>query len=379
MKVFVIGGGIGGLTTALSLQKEGIDVTLYEAADRLSAKGAGIWMSPNSIKVMEYLGIAGKFLKTGIEMQFATIENRKGEEITVVPMAEIKKRHRYAIHSVTRQSLHDLLANEIHPESIISGRRVESVRQNGSQIDVFFADGNRDTCEVLIGADGIRSVVRESVNPGVVLRYSGQTCWYGLSSAKLPEDRKNKTTEIWMGKYRFGFTDVNEGQVYFFAVEKSLPGIQFNGDKSLHLQQLFADAPDVVLDILKNTRSEDIYKGDLSDIKPSIPLVYGRIALIGDAGHATTPNLGQGAAQAMEDGVLIAELLSKMAPEIALHQFESMRKKRITHIVKTSWSLGQIAHGEGFLRGTLLQGIMKRIPYAVSRRMMDVVLTPVFP
>ena len=381
MKVGIIGGGIGGLTTALALQKKGIEFTLFESAPELRAAGAGIWMSPNSIRVMNHLGLADDFLRLGREMDFVATEDSGGGLISRIPMDKIRQKHGYAIHSVRRQTLHNLLAGKIEPGRILTGKNALSVQQNSGRVTVSFADGSSSEFDILIGADGIRSAVREAVNPGVPLRYSGQTCWYGLSDAKLPANRKKQTTEMWMGKIRFGFTEVDGGQVYFFAVEKSPAGVSYSGNRVKYLQELYKDAPAIVGTILAGAKSENIIKNDLNDIKPFIPLAYGRIVLIGDAGHATTPNLGQGAAQAMEDGVLLAELLSRHInePEHALKQFEKMRKNRITHIVKTSWQQGKLSHGEGFWGKTVVQGIMKRIPEAVMMKLMDRVLRPVFP
>jgi len=379
MKVCIAGGGIGGLTAALALQKKGIDSVLYEAKDTLRAAGAGIWMSSNSIKMMDHLGISRQFLNIGIEMKEIVVEDGSGKIISSISMEDVKKKHVYAIHSVKRQSLHELISGHIESKRIVTGKKIKSVKQNNNNIILQFEDGSADECDVLIGADGIRSTVREEVNPGIPLRYSGQTCWYGLSAMTLPEERKNKTTEIWMGKLRFGFTEVNQGQVYFFAVEKSPSGIQFQGDRSRHLLDMYKSSPSIIKSILSHAKSEDIIKSDLYDIKPFIPLAYGRTVLIGDAGHATTPNLGQGAAQAMEDGVLIAELLSKKSPEAAVKRFEIMRKKRIKHIVKTSWRMGQIAHGENFLTKNIAQSIMRMTPEAINLKMMDRILTPVFP
>ncbi|MDH5655522.1 MAG: FAD-dependent monooxygenase [Spirochaetia bacterium] len=379
MKVSIVGGGIGGLTAALSLQKKGINVNLFEASDTLRAAGSGIWMSSNAVKVMEYLGFAPAFQKTGIEMKTVSVEDENGRILSKISMDAVKKKHRYAIHSVKRQSLHNLLSSQIDSSRIHTGKKLTGLSQNDETVNLSFSDGSSDQCSILIGADGIRSAVRESVYPGVPLRYSGQSCWYGLSETKLPENRRQQTTEIWMGKLRFGFTEVDNGQVYFFAVETSPAENHFHGDRTSHLLGLFQNAPKIVREILSGAKSENIIKNDLNDLKPFIPLVHGRVVLIGDAGHATTPNLGQGAAQAMEDGVLLAELLSKKDPQTALNHFETMRKKRIMHIVNTSWRMGQIAHEENPLMKNIFRGIFRMTPDFINIKMMDRVLTPVFP
>ncbi len=379
MRVSVIGGGIGGLTAALALHQKGVDVTLFEAASELRAAGAGIWMSPNSMKVMEYLGIVDRFRERSVEMRYVALLDETGREITGSPMGPVKKRHGYAVHSVKRQTLHDLLAEGIPQERIRTGKRVESLRNESDGVTARFSDGTEEQSDVLLGADGIRSTVREQINPGIPLRYSGQSCWYGLARMELPPERKGTTTEIWMGRLRFGFTDVNDGEVYFFAVESSPPHVHFEGDRAAHLRQLYEGAPAPVGEILAACKSEDIIKNDLNDIKPFLPLSSGRVALLGDAGHATTPNMGQGAAQAMEDGVLLAELLVTKEPLAAFRAYEVMRKKRIQYIVNTSWRLGQLAHTEPGIKRSLIFSVMRAVPDFVNRRMLDRVFTPVYP
>jgi len=394
MKALVIGGGIGGLTTALSLEQKGIHTELYEAAPELRAAGAGIWMSPNSILALERLGLAEKFLKIGVEMKEAVVEDGSGRVISRAPMDPIKKKLGYAIRSVRRSSLHEILAGALSPGVVRVNKRLveagqdapgggnkgEDGNKEGEKNTVYarFADGETVRGDLLVGADGIRSTVREAVAPGVPLRYSGQTCWYGLSRTVLPDNRRNRTTEIWMGKTRFGFTEVDGGLTYFFAVEKSPAGLDSPSDPLARLHELYGDAPEIVRDILAGTRNEDLHRGDLSDIKPFLPLAYGRIGLIGDAGHATTPNLGQGAAQAMEDAVALGELCARFEPAEALRKLERLRKKRIAFIVNTSRRMGRIAHAEGFLGERLIPALMRRTPEALGAKMMLRILTPVF-
>lgn len=379
MKVLVIGGGIGGLTGALALQQKGMDVHLYEAADALRAVGSGIWMSPNSIKVMEYLGIAEQFKKSSIEMQRVAIEDEKGGILGETDLVRAKHRHGSSIHSVRRQTLHDILARGIESSRIHTGHKFESLEQKSDGVVVRFANGREEKCDVLIGSDGLRSSVREVVNPGVRLRYSGQSCWYGLSDAKLSDHRRYMTTEIWMGSLRFGFTEVDDGQVYFFAVEKSPANQKYDGDRAEYLRKLYRNGPEIVKNVLDKAQHDRIIKSDLNDIRPFQPLAHGRVALTGDAGHATTPNLGQGAAQAMEDAVLLAHLLSGGPPVDAIKKYESMRKDRIRYIVNSSWRLGRLAHTEGPVRRRLLYSVMRFTPESINQKLFDRVFTPTFP
>ncbi len=377
MKIGVIGGGIGGLTTALALQQNEIDVHLYEASDGWRAAGAGIWMSPNSIKVMERLGIAGVFKENSNEMSQVQIELGNGSVINNVDMSIVKANHGHAIHAVRRQTLHDLLVKNIESKRRHTGKKLINLKQINGSVVASFEDGTSEHFDALIGADGLHSRVRGIVNPDVPLRDSNQVCWYGLSSASISPSDFSRTTEIWMGKRRFGFAGVDGNLVYFFAVEHNTDGdsMKIQNPKDYLLSE-FTGGPEIVRTILQGTDPNQIIQSDLKDIKPFRPLAFSRVALVGDAGHATTPNMGQGAAQAMESGYLVAQLLKQMKPEDAFQKYEKMRKKRIEFIVGQSWQLGRMAHSNHFFTKKVFYRLMKYTPQFLENRLLSRAFTP---
>lgn len=379
MKVAVIGGGIGGLITTLALQNRGIDVELFESSREFRAAGAGIWMSPNSIKIMEKLNIAEEFKNSSIEMKFVQIQSNDEKPISTIDLNKIKKTHNHSIHAVKRQTLHDLIASKIDPNRIYTDKKLIDIKRSKDWVRAHFSDGTTGEFDALIGADGLHSTVRQILAPDIKPRATRQMCWYGLSDATIDPELHSMTTEIWSGKIRFGFAGVDGNQVYFFAVERIQNENQESiADKKAYLMKIFENGPGIIQTILEGSKNDSIIQTELKDLKPFQKIAYGNIALVGDAGHATTPNLGQGAAQAIESGYMIAELLSQYAPQEAIAKYELFRKERIKFIVGKSWNLGQYAHLANPIMRKFLYTVMKNTPDFIQSQLLNRAFSPKF-
>ncbi|MCB0027368.1 MAG: FAD-dependent monooxygenase [Anaerolineales bacterium] len=369
MKIMIVGGGIGGLTTAVALRQAGFAPLVYEAAPSLEPVGKGIWLPTNAMLVLERLGLAEALVALGIELTAIEVHDRATGRLQAIDLAAVKAHFGRTTTSILRADLQATLAAALPAESIQLGKRCVAVQQAEAGVTVTFADGSTAAADLLIGADGLRSVVRDQVAPGVQLRDSGQRCFLGVADVRLPAGQHTVVREIWGGIYRFGYSPVTPDKVYWFA-PIAAPEPIFGGAEPLAaLQQAYAAFPDPVADILAHTDPAQIILVPLKDILPQKRWYAGRVVLLGDAAHAMTPNLGQGGAQAIEDGYFLAWLLAeKPTVEAALAAYQAGRRPRAQRIASQAWRIGQLAHLTSaparFLRNTAF----RLVPASLGQR-----------
>lgn len=365
--IAIVGGGLGGLTCGIALARRRLTCTIYERAPEVSEVGAGIWLPPNALQVLDRLGMADDLMLAGVpvrRIELCAVGRRA--PLRTVELDWVVEKFGFPTVSVRRSSLQRLLVEEIGPEALQRGSNCVSVRQGPGSAVVDFEDGSHVEADIVIGADGLRSVVREAVEPDVPLRDSGQLCFRGLADYVLPDELAGVCRETWGGRARFGFCQVGRGAVYWFAPiaaarDESVSSAEFTG--------LYSDFPSPVPELLANTEAESISCLRLFDIAPRRQWHKGRVVLLGDAAHPATPNLGQGGAQAMEDALaLAAAVASAHDHSRAFDAYQRMRLDKARHIVRRSLRLGQVAHYRGWLARTLRDSLMRALPTAYARR-----------
>ncbi|HYF62595.1 MAG TPA: FAD-dependent monooxygenase [Herpetosiphonaceae bacterium] len=366
-EVIIIGAGIGGLTAAIALRQRGIAATIYEAAPASRALGAGIWVPPNAMEILSRLGLAEAVVAAGAALESADIRDDRGVTIQRAPMprAADGKVRAVAIH---RARLHEILLAAAGESNIRFGKACAGVEQDGERATVSFADGSQASAACVVGADGLRSAVRQRLFPDVPLRYSGQSSYRAVVSSPLATAAAG--AELWGAGRRFGFSALADGQVYWYATFNAPAGQRDTpGTIEARLRSLFAGFPAPIPALIGATPPESIVHTDIFDCPPLAAWHRGRVGLIGDAAHAATPNLGQGGAQAIEDAYVLAECLAGHDhPDAAFAAFERRRRDKALLIVRRSWHIGKVAHWRNPLARSLRNGLIRRTPARITER-----------
>ncbi|NIF05076.1 NAD(P)-binding protein [Chryseobacterium sp. Tr-659] len=360
--ISIIGAGIGGLTLGNILKQHQYDFTVYEAAPEIKPVGAGIMMAVNAMQVFDKLGLKEKIEKAGNKIHRITIADETLKPISKTEIQDLENQYNSCNVAIHRAELQKILAENIHSEGIRLNHSLQTIEKKENYI-LNFENGNTIESTIIFGADGIKSPIRNQVLKTGNIRSSGQKCWRGLVDFDLPERYHQEAFEVWGKGKRFGFVKISAQKVYWYACinDKSF-------GRYLSLTDIFNDFDPLILTLIETTAKENIICNEITDLTP-IPRWYSEnLCLIGDAAHATTPNMGQGACQAIEDAYIIGKLLEKSKDfNIVFEEFQRIRRKKVDYIVNTSHTIGKISQWE---RGNSLRNFMMRlIPDRINQNM----------
>ncbi|AZA80144.1 monooxygenase [Chryseobacterium sp. G0186] len=360
--ISIIGAGIGGLTLGNILKQQQYDFTLYESAPEIKPVGAGIMMAVNAMQVFDQLGLKEKIENAGNKIHRITLSNESMKPFSKTEILELEKQYNSCNVAIHRAELQKILAENLETTSIQLNHSLVKIEKKKNYI-LDFENGSQVESTIVFAADGIKSPIRNQILKTGNIRGSGQKCWRGLVDFDLPEQHHHEAFEMWGKGKRFGFVKISEKKVYWYACinEKSF-------SRDLEIADIFKDYDSLVLRLIEATAKENIICNDISDLAP-IPKWYSEnLCLIGDAAHATTPNMGQGACQAIEDAYIIGKLLEKSQDFNAVfEEFQRIRRKKVDYIVNTSRSIGKISQWE---RGNSLRNfLMSLIPERMNEKM----------
>lgn len=348
LKAIVIGAGIGGLTAGVALHRAGYQVEIYDRVSELRPAGAGISLWSNGVKVLNKLGLGEAIAKIGGRMDWMQYRGLNGELLNNIPIQPLIDEVGQRPYPVARTDLQQMLLNAF-PGKVQLNARCVGVEEFGESVTAIFENGHRATGDVLIAADGLRSrlrkyVVGEDVQP----RYAGYVNWNGLVTVSENEALDKWIIYVGEGK-RASMMPVADGRFYFFLDVPLPPGEPVEADQFVaELTQFFQGWCDPVQALIQRLNPAQTNRIPIHDIEPLQCLVRGKVALLGDSGHGTTPDLGQGGCQAMEDvDVLVRYLVTtNLSVEDALKRYESERKQRTTDLVLKARKRADQIHGK---------------------------------
>jgi 2-polyprenyl-6-methoxyphenol hydroxylase-like FAD-dependent oxidoreductase len=377
-KGIIIGAGMGGLTAAIALAQKGIETTVYEQASELKEVGAGIWVAPNGLKVFDKLGFAQEIVTAGKALDSISIVDLKGKPVSVIDGKKVKLKHQFTTTAISRMVLHHILISKAKMENIVLGKRLKKYVQSPTGVTVEFEDGTTDSASFLILADGVNSIGRAQMLGAAPLRYAGQTCWRFVTRFNFPKEQEGNMYEIWSNKkgLRVGYSQINDKEVYLFITNYTAPGGKDNPVTiKQNLLALCHEFPDIIKQMITAVVPEKIIRNDIYDFKPISNWTDGCVALLGDAAHATTPNLGQGACQAIEDAYVLAEELSATADiKKGLKNYQAKRMAKAQFITNTSWRFSQVTNTSGVLK-SFLKAMVRMTPASINEKQLDKIFT----
>ena len=373
-KITIIGGGIAGLTTAIALGQKGYIAEVYESAKEIRGVGAGLALAANAMKGLERLGLLEEVEALGRVLPSFSILDQKGKVITKADSAAISKKYGLDNFLIHRADLHEFLLSKIDPKLIHTGKRAVSFQYVHDKIEVIFSDASIKMTDYLIVANGIHSAIRTQLLPDAVPRYSGYTCWRAVIDNRDLEI--NESSETWGSKGRFGIAPLSKNQLYWFAcVNAKENDPEMKAMTTEDLSAIFKNYHEPIGTIISNTANDQLIWNDIVDLEPITRYAFERILLLGDAGHATTPNMGQGACQAIEDAVVLADELDKNRNvQKAFQSFEKRRLERTHYITNTSWKVGRIAQLENHVLTAIRNFTFRNLPRSINDKQIDKVL-----
>ena len=353
-KVIVIGGGIGGLTTALALHRRNIEVEIYEQAGQISEIGAGISLSPNGLKALRPLGIEDELLEIGFESPGHAMRAwDTGAVISYMDRRGVYERDFNARYtSIHRADLTDILRRQLPDHIFHLGKRCATATTTNSEAQVTFTDGSNASADLVIGADGIHSAVRKAVAGERAARFTGSVCWRGLVPFdSLPSGSIGKELTIFMGpKSHVIHYLVRRGELVNFVAHVETDSWT---QESWTQECDRADALAAFTGWYEPLRqligsSERYYKWALFDRDPLTRWSKGRLVLMGDAAHPMLPHIGQGAVMAIEDGCALGILLDSHRDNIdtAIQRYQTLRIPRANKAVIDARDRGREMHAQ---------------------------------
>jgi 2-polyprenyl-6-methoxyphenol hydroxylase-like FAD-dependent oxidoreductase len=343
----IIGAGIGGLAAAQALLQLGHRVRVYEAAAELREIGAGVVLGANAMRALDELGLHDAVRPVGTPLTTVRLLDERGRVLNRADTTSFTERLGYDNLGILRADLQREMLRALPPGVVQLGHRLARVEQTDSHVTVFFENGAQATADALVAADGIRSRVRRQLLPASEPRYAGYTCWRATVQADIPGLPTTGSSETWGRAGRFGLVPVANGRLYWFACLNS-PETNNPAFRAYHvadLQRAFGGFHAPISQVLAATPDADLLWGDLFDLAPLATFAFGRVLLLGDAAHATTPNLGQGAGMAIEDAAVLARCLRRAPADLpaAFRAFDQQRRPRTRRIVAQSRQLGMLA------------------------------------
>ena len=342
-RIIIVGAGIGGLAAGLALQRRGFKIAVYERAPEIREIGAGLIVAPNARRGLRDLGVdAALAAISSCVPQQNTCNYATGAVQLVTPTAQIAAKYGFGSLQVHRADLHRLLMEAVRAndaESLHPGHAFAGLKQDAEGVSVTFANGESDRADALIGADGNASAVRSLLFPGEATKFNGQVAFRALLPAELvPSFIRQLELGMYQAPKRYILHyPLRGGRIMnLFGVGQSATweeegwAISATNDE---FARAYADFCPDILAMIRAIPAGELFKWGLRDREPLATWTKGRVTMLGDAAHPMTPFLGQGAAMAIEDGLVLGRAFAASeSVEQALQRYETARKPRGTNV-----------------------------------------------
>ncbi|WP_422741893.1 FAD-dependent monooxygenase [Micromonospora sp. WMMD754] len=359
----VVGAGIGGLAAALALGRHGWRVTVLERAGRPRELGTGLTLMANALRGLDALGLGDAVRRDGVPDTPGGLRRRSGRWLSRIEGADLHRALGTTALGIHRTALHRLLRGALPAGALRTGVEVVDVDADAPSVTCR-VDGTTEVlaADLVVGADGLHSTLRRRLWPELPPpAYSGSTAWRAAIAWPAPV----ATAVTWGAGREFGTVPLGDGGLYWYAAEVAAPG-GHEPDELAAVRERFGDWHEPIPALLAATPPEAVLRTDLMHLATPLPsYVRGRVAVLGDAAHAMTPHLGQGAGQAIEDAVVLGVVCADGAADLAgaLAAYDRQRRPRSQAVARAA------------LR-TARYGQQVRNPVALALRDTAIRLTP---
>jgi 2-polyprenyl-6-methoxyphenol hydroxylase-like FAD-dependent oxidoreductase len=380
-RAVVVGAGIAGLATAIALKGIGLEVVVLERAPQLCGVGAGIALWPNAVHALRRLGIGDAVESAGAPAHDAAFRSWRGSQLGPSITAKLAGHFGAPLVIVHRVRLQAVMRQALGADTVRLGAECATVTHDDGEATVRMVSGGSERGALVVGADGLRSGVRAALFEGRPPRYAGITAWRGVVPLDDGLGRRTSSGESFGRGAVFGISRLNGTQAYWWA---SARRVESDSDESERekaaLLRAFSGWHAPIPELVAATPADAIIRTCLYERPPLERVSSGRVALAGDAAHPMLPNLGQGACQALEDAVVLADQLVA-APDIvaALARYSAQRMPHTAAVVSASSRMSRRAHLRGPLTSGLRNGLMRATPASLTLRRLEPILADAVP
>lgn len=375
-RILVAGGGITGLTLARALAADGHEVTVVEQTESWAPVGAGITLAGNAMAALDTLGIGEQVRAAGRQIAVGDVTDATGRPLMRATLAGREDLAAlsdfWALH---RADLHQVLVDGASGARLVLGTTVSSFAERGEVVEIARSDGVEQEVELLIGADGIRSQIRADLlgDDAPAVRYAGYLCWRVVVPNRIDLER---AVEMWGRGLRVGLVPLAGDRVYSFLVANA--PADSNGDSSAgELRRRFDGFADKAAELLATLEPNDPILCHPIEELADLAWGRGRVVLAGDAAHAMTPNLGQGAAQGIEDAYALCLALRHEGDDLAAAAaYQQTRGKRARAVWARSRTIGRVGQWSGAVSCAVRNLLLRAIPSRSAVRNIETLIAP---
>ena len=370
-RAIVVGAGIGGLAAAGALRRVGWAVQVLEQAERLGPVGAGLTLWPTAVLALDALGVGPAVRELAHPLDRSGIRTAGGRWLSSTDTSRYPARFGAPLVAVHRADLHQVLLDAAGPELVRTGAPVTGLDQDKDGVRVTWESGEAST-NLLVAADGLASTLRGAVAGGAARPvFTGRTAWRAVLDTAGGGEAE-EAIESWGRGQRFGIVPLARGRVYWFATADAPEHQRAPTGEQAELLARFPGWHPPIPELIAATPPDAILRHDLYELRPGLPTyVRGRVVLLGDAAHAMTPDLGQGAGQALEDAVVLGAALAATGEvAAALARYDAERRPRTQAVARLSRRTGRLAQASGPLTSRLRDLAVRATPAGVNDRLL---------